>query len=184
MTVRATRLAGAAALAALAACVQPPSPLPPPPDGIGRIAVAEPVNRTGKKLDMDEHGAFALVLGPKHSTVPEVLAADLRRELAKRRFDVVAPHGTTPTLRVELTRWEPHATDWSAVTVDLRATVVEAGMARPLWTATRTGWVVPTPDADSRPEAWVAASRTVAERLVEGWRPGKPPAKTPSTPAR
>jgi hypothetical protein len=182
MSSHALRALVAGALVTLGACGPPLSPLPPPPTGIGRIAVEEPANKTGDKLQMDERGALALVLGPKHTTVSEVLAADLRKVLAKQRFDVVAPRGAAPILRIELGRWEAYAADYSMVTVDLKAKVVEPGTARELWSASRKGWIVRTPDAGSRPEAYVAASRAVAEGLLEGWRPGKPPAKTTSIP--
>jgi hypothetical protein len=178
------RTLAVAVLLASGACGRPLAPLPPPPTGIGRIAVEEPTNKTGNKLEMDERGALALVLGPKHTTVAEVLAADLRKVLAKQRFDVVAPRGAAPILRIELDRWEAHAVDYSMVTVDLKAKVVEPGTARELWSVSRTGWIVRTPDAGSRPEAYVAASRAVAEGLLAGWRPGQPPAKTTSMPER
>jgi hypothetical protein len=181
---RRTLGAFAVSAALLAACTAPLSPLPPPPPGLGRIAVEEPVNRTGEKLEMDERGALALVLGPKHSSVSQILAADLRKVLAKQRFDVVAPRGTAPTLRIELGRWEAYAADYSMVTVDLKARLVEPETKKELWSASRTGWIVRTPDAGSRPEAYVAASRAVAEGLLEGWRPGKPPAKTSSMPEK
>jgi hypothetical protein len=177
-----TRTAVAALVLSLVACTTQLAPLPPPPSGLGRIAVEEPANRTGHSLEMDDRGALALVLGPKRSTVSEILAADLRRVLAKHRFDVVAARGAAPTLRVELGRFEAYAADYSMVTVDLTAKVVEPDTKRELWSATRTGWIVRTPDAESRPQAYVAASRAVAEGLLEGWQPDKPPAKTTSMP--
>jgi hypothetical protein len=180
-TLRALAVSTALA-SALAACGSPLAPLPPPPTGLGRIAVEEPANKTGDKLEMDDRGALALVLGPKTSTVSEILAADLRKVLAKQRFDVVAARGATPTLRIELGRWEAYAADYSMVTVDLKAQVVEPDTRKELWSASRTGWIVRTPDAGSRPEAYVAASRAVAEELLEGWQPEKPPAKTTSMP--
>ena len=165
-----------AAVLLLCACArQPPAPpLPPGPAGLRQIAVAEPVNRTGHDLRVEERGAATtLVLPSNHATVPELLGLNLRTALAKRRFDVVAPKGPPPVLHVELGRWEPNTTDWSTVTVDLTATLVDPGSNTTLWSAARSGWVVSTSGADSQAHAFIAASRAVADALVAGWQPDR-----------
>lgn len=174
--IRPALLVATLLVGAVAACARraPIPPLPPFPDGVWQVAVAEPANRTGHELRMDDRGAVTVFLGPNRSTVPELLAADLRVAIRKRRFDVLAERGAVPVLRVELDRWEADAADWSTVTVDLTATLVEPTGGRTLWTAARHGWVVPTPGAHARPEAFVAASRDVANALVAGWQPTRP----------
>jgi hypothetical protein len=170
----------AALLLVAAACTRAPTPPPGPPPEIARVAVAPPTNHTGNPLTLDQHGRVTLVLPPKHDTVPDVLGFALRSALQRHRFDVGTATGPpAPLLHVDLRRWDTDEKDWSAVTVDLTATLVEPGTARALWSASRTGWVVPTPGATSRPAAWVAAARAVADGLVANWRPAKaePPAK-------
>src|SRR5258705_7927891 len=127
-------LVAAVLLGGLAGCARRPAvaPLPSPPSGLLQIAVAEPVNRTGHDLRLDDHGPVALVLGPNHSTVPELLALDLRTALATRRFNVVPVKGPVPVLRIELRRWDPDAADYSTATVDLTASVVEPSSGRAL----------------------------------------------------
>jgi len=155
----------------------------PGPRGIERIAVQQPVNRTGRPLVVDEPGVLGNVLGEKSSNVPDVLGENLRAELVNRGFQVVTDGSrTSPALRTEIRRWEPYSANYSMVTVDVVATVVDPTSGRELWSTQRSGWNVATRDARSSAEASVAASAAIARTLLEGWQPGgssAPPTGTP-----
>ena len=157
-----------------------PPAVAPGPRGLERIAVQEPVNRTGRPLTVDEPGMLGKMLDEKASDVPEVLGKDLRTELANRGFQVVADGSrTSPSLRTEIRRWEPHSANYSMVTVDVIAWVVDPTSGREIWSTQRNGWNVPTRDAHSSREASVAASAAIARSLLEGWQPASasaPPA--------
>ena len=149
-----------------------PPAVAPGPRGIERIAVQQPVNRTGRPLMVDEPGLLGKVLDEKPSNVPDVLGDDLRAELVNRGFQVVTNGSrTSPALRTEIRRWEPYSANYSMVTVDVVATVVEPTNGRELWSTQRSGWNVPTRDARSSREASVAASAAIARALLEGWHP-------------
>ena len=160
-----------------------PPAVAPGPRGIERIAVQQPVNRTGRPLMVDEPGLLGKVLdekpsnvpdvlGEKSSNVPDVLGENLRAELVNRGFQVVTDGSrTSPALRTEIRRWEPYSANYSMVTVDVVATVVEPTNGRELWSTQRSGWNVPTRDARSSREASVAASAAIARALLEGWHP-------------
>ncbi|MCW5891102.1 MAG: hypothetical protein KIT14_11205 [bacterium] len=173
MTRSRPALALTAALTAvvLGACT-PVAPPPPGPAGVARIAVDTPVNQTGQELVIDDRGLLSGLLGEKRSTLPDILAGDLRKALARRGFTVVTgASGSAPALRVDLKRWEPYTADYSTVTVDLTASLVDGGDGRTLWTITRTGWQVPTDQPRSSLEASLSASQFVAQTLVENWQP-------------
>jgi hypothetical protein len=155
----------------LAGCVQPPPPLPPAPNGIQRISVGKPENHTGRDLTVDDPGWLGRLVDQRRSNVPDVLATELRAELARLGFKVVDPGGSSPVLRTDIRRWEPHSADYSMVTVDVVASLVDPDSGRALWSAERSGWHVPTRDARSGPEASRAASTAIAEALVDGWKP-------------
>jgi len=149
-----------------------PPAVAPGPRGIERIAVQQPVNRTGRPLMVDEPGLLGKVLDEKPSNVPDVLGDDLRAELVNRGFQVVTDGSrSSPALRTEIRRWEPHSANYSMVSVDVVATVVEPTSGRELWSTQRSGWNVPTRDARSSREASVAASAAIARALLEGWHP-------------
>lgn len=167
------------ATATVAGCGPSVPPLPPAPRGVQQISVQSPANQTGAALVVDEPGMIGHYFGEQTSTVPELLASDLRKLLADRGFRVLlATTDAAPTLRTEIRRWEPYSADYSQVTVSLVASLVDPPSGRALWTAERTNWRVQTPDARNAPEASASAAREIARALIEGWQPatGTPPA--------
>jgi hypothetical protein len=161
-----------AAAAALVGCAPALAPLPPAPSGVKRIAVDEPVNRTGGDLVVERPGLFGELIREKTSTVPELLGADLCAVLERQGFALAKTVlDDVPVLRTEIRRWEPYSADYSMVTVDLVASLVEPGSGRELWSAARTDWNVPTTYAHSRRDASAAAASAVAEALLAGWQP-------------
>lgn len=154
-----------------------PAPPPPGPSGVQEIAVAQPTNRTGGALVVEEPGWPANVIGETRSTVPDLLAADLRAQLTDRGFRLATPRSTgAPTLQVEIRRWELYSADYSTVTVDLLATLLEPS-GRPLWSLERTRWSVPTRDARSSIDASNMAAEEIATTLIDGWQPASPAPK-------
>ena len=157
-------------VATLAGCARPPS-FPPPPEGVKRIAVEQPTNRTGEDLVVYGPGLLQRVLKQQIETVPDILAEDLRTALTRQGFRVADPGGDAPVLRTEILRWQHYPADYETVTVDVAASLVEADSGRELWKAERSDWVVPTTSAGARHEASIAASAAIAEALVGGWQP-------------
>ena len=175
-------LAVASALATFAGCATAPPPaLPPGPSGVQEITVKDSFNHTGRALVVEEPGMLGRYFGEKRSTVPQVLASDLRALLEERRFRVIHGGGEgIPALQTEIRRWEPYSADYSQVTVSLLASLVDPANGRTLWTAERTDWRVDTPHARSAPEASTMAAIEIARALLEGWLPGgRTPATTP-----
>src|SRR5262245_25521662 len=83
-------------------------PLPPAPQGVRQVVVDKAVNRTGSELVVDDPGVLERYLGEKRSTVPVLLAHDLRTLLKDRGFRVVVGTASDiPTLRTEILRWKP-----------------------------------------------------------------------------
>jgi hypothetical protein len=174
------RLAFAALIAATPGCAPSVVPLPPAPHGVPELSVPSAANQTGATLVVDDPGMIGRYFGENTTTVPDVLASDLRKLLIDRGFRVVpATDDLAPALRTEIRRWEPYTADYSQVTVSLSASLVDPESGRALWSAQRTDWRVQTPDARNAPEASAAASRAIARALIEGWQPGgTPPAPT------
>ena len=168
--MRAYGLPAAVALAALLGCARPPS-FPAPPGGVRRIAVEQPANRTGDDLVVDGPGLVQRLLKQDRTTVPDLLAEDLRTALTRQGFSVTGPEEDVPVLRTEIARWQHYAADYKTVTVDVVASLVEPGSGRELWKASRADWVVATYDAGSRRESAMAASAAIAEALLDGWQP-------------
>lgn len=163
------------AVAVLVGCVHAQPPLPPGPSGLQRVVVEKPVNRTGGDLVVEGPGLFSRLIREQPSTVPDVLGEDLRAQLEYRGFRLgKGTEDDVPVLRTEIRRWEPFTADYSTVTVDIAVALIEPGSGRTLWSATRSGWSVPTIDARSRTEAFRLASAATAEALFEGWRPAAP----------
>lgn len=151
-------------------CARPPT-FPPPPAGVKRIAVEQPVNRTGEDLVVDGPGLLQRALRAEVSTVPDVLREDLRVALERQGFRVTEPGPGVPVLRTEIRRWQPYAADYDSVTVDVVASLVEPDGGRELWRAAQPDWVVSTSDASSRRDASFAASAAIADALLDGWQP-------------
>jgi hypothetical protein len=162
------------AVAVLVGCVHPPPPLPPGPSGLQRIVVEEPVNRTGGDLVVEGPGVFERLIGENPSSVPDVLAEDLRAQLEYRGFRLDKSKEDVPVFRTEIRRWDPYTADYATVTVDIAVALIEPGSGRTLWSATRSGWKVRTIDARSRSEAFRLASAAIAEAVFEGWQPVAP----------
>jgi hypothetical protein len=170
------RRPGAVALFVLVSgCVSSgPAPLPPGPQGVQRIVVPKPTNSTQTALVVDDPGWLDKMLSSdKKKTVADVLASHLRNQLEQRGFVVKTsdPSKELPTLKTDIKRWEPYSADWSLVVVDLVATLDDPQSGRTIWTVDRTDWRIPTRDAHSSREASIAAATTIAEQLVDGWKP-------------
>lgn len=160
------------AAAVLGACTQhQQTPVPPAPAGVKRIAVAAPKNSTGQELVVDDRGLFAGLLDEKRTTVPDLIRKDLQEVLTLRGFTVVSgPGAGIAELRVDLEKWEPYVADYSTVTVDLVATLVDADGGT-LWTLTRTGWRVPVDEPRTALNASLSGALYVARALIETWEP-------------
>jgi hypothetical protein len=156
----------------LVGCALPRPVVEPGPSGLRRVVVETPVNETGSDLVVAGPDPFARLIGEQPSTVPDVLGDELRTQLERRGFRLAeGTAGDAPVLRTQIRRWEPYAADYSMVTVDIDAALVEPGSGRTLWRATRTGWNVRTYDARSRADASMIASAAAAEALLAGWQP-------------
>jgi hypothetical protein len=170
------RLPLALLLLGLAACT-PPKPSQAPPAGVDKLVVLPPENKTGDPLIVDEPGAIGRALQMKRVTVPNVLASELRRRLEIQGFAVMPSKSTGfPTLKTEIRRWELYPADYSQVTVDLSAVLVD-GSGQEIWRMERERWRVPTPDTESAIDSSRDAAASVAEQLLLAWRPSSQPAK-------
>jgi hypothetical protein len=171
------------AAGAVLGCTASQPPLPPGPQGVREITVQPPANHTGGDLVVNDPGVIGRYLGSTRTTVPELLADDLRTLLADRGFRVVAPTADyVPALRIEIRSWKPFSADYSEVTVGLVATLVDPETGRTLWSAARNDWRVETPASRSAPEASATATREIARTLVEGWQPQGTTPAVPRTP--
>lgn len=145
---------------------------PPPPGGILMIDVAKTVDATGGKLPTQPKGPSFEPGTVKEPTVTESLATQLRTELIEHGFEVVVrPTPGVPELRTEIRRWEPYQVDYSMVTVDVTATLVDGKTGATIWTDTRRDWNVATPGQPTPFDAALEATRKVAKDLVHGWKP-------------
>jgi len=171
--MRAWRLSGLVLIATLLGCSSTAPSFPPPPSGMKRIAVEKPANRTGDDLVVYGPGLLQRLLKLDTASVPDVLAEDLRTALSRQGFRLAQPGEDVPVLKTEILRWQPYAANYETVTVDLVASLVEPG-GREVWRASPKGWVVPTNDAYSRHEASIVAAETIADALLQGWKPSEP----------
>jgi hypothetical protein len=145
---------------------------PSPPGGILKIDVAKPVDATGGALPEQPRGREFDFGSVQEPTVTESLALQLRSQLASRGFEVMTRKTTgVPELRTEIRRWAPYQVDYSMVTVDVTATLVDGQTGATIWTDQRRDWNVPTHGAPTPFDAALEATRTVAKDLVEGWQP-------------
>jgi TolB-like protein len=181
----------AALLLVLSACR--PAPSPPPLDLPRTVAVLPPTNRTGDPLLVAGTSFYEKYVRPTDRvTVPDVLAAEARVQLARRGFSVVPPEtvdaatgGRAPdseaaaaelaargklegaVLYVEVRRWEPDAaTQPSFVIVGLAASLLDAASGRVLWSAERRVAPVATPGEVALGAAYVTAARKTMEDLL------------------
>jgi len=185
----------------VAACAVPAPP--GPPTSVRTVAVLPPSNRTGDGLlvsgtSLLEKYAFRT----DRVTVPDVLGAQLRRELARRGLGVVpgdavdaatggrapgspeaaadvARHArlADPVLFVAIDRWEPDAPTHPAfVVVALDAALVDPTSGAVLWRTHRNASPVPTPGSVTLAVAYETAAEKVAAELLDGWPAREPPA--------
>lgn len=158
------------AATAFAACAVPLAPLPPAPQGLKAVAIARPDNATGQDLAVNEVGFLSAVLDDsKQTSVPQLLENDLRFELGDKGFAIVKAGPGAPVFRTEIRRWSPFAADYSHVTVDISASLVEPD-GRIVWSVERTGWAVPTSGSGNEIDATIKASHKVASDLVADWQ--------------
>jgi len=173
-------------------CALPPS-APPLPATARTIAVLPPNNRTGDPL-LVESASFLHPYAdrPGRVTVPDVLATEVREQLARRGVKVIAPEaviaaiGTqTPrsleeavewvvhgklegsALYIEIRRWEADTSPLhpQRIIVALEARLLEPAMGQAVWPAQHPLHPVPTLGVATRWKAYTIAARKVAEGL-------------------
>ena len=173
-------------------CALPPS-TPPLPATARTIAVLPPNNRTGDPL-LVESASFLHPYAdrPGRVTVPDVLATEVREQLARRGVKVIAPEAVTAaignqTLRspeeaadlaahgqlegsalyIDIRRWEADISPLhpQRIIVALEARLLDPATGRTVWTAQRPTHPVPTPGVATRWRAYMIAARKVAEEL-------------------
>jgi hypothetical protein len=173
------------------------APHVPPPPSVRRVAVLPPSNRTGDGLLIA--GASVLeryALSTERVTVPDVVAAEARLQLARRGIDVVPPDVVeratggrvpgspavaaelareakldAPVLYVEIRRWDPDAgTHPAFVVVAVEAALVDPAKGDVVWELHRPARPVATPGAVTLGSAYVDASRKVIEEVFASWK--------------
>jgi hypothetical protein len=175
----------------LTTCTRPAGA--PPPKSIDRVAVLPPHNRTADPLLIAGTSLLEkYAVGGARVTVPDVLAAELRHQLARRGFVVAtedavaeATGGRTPgspeaavemarrggiggsVLYVEIDRWEADGgTHPAFVVVALRATLLDPASGAVQWQSHRAAAPVATPGSVTPGTAYALAAQKVAEELV------------------
>ncbi len=167
------RVAVLAAFIAVAAggCVRTPVRSAPPP-ALRTVAIAPPINLTGDELIVEGGSLLEkYVLDTPRVTVPEILTAEARRQLAARGVTVIAadaPAGAAPVLHLELRRWQPDAPfKPTYIIVALTASLVAPDTHRVLWSAEHPSRPVSTAGAISVANAdLIAAARVMSEVLA------------------
>jgi hypothetical protein len=172
---------------------------PPPPATIRTVAVLPPYNRTGDSLLVAGSSLLeTYIFRSRPVTVGDVLAADVRTQLAGRGYTVVAPevveaaigsqaphspqeaadvaaHGKLEgsVLYIQINRWEPEDETFHPrhVLVAVDASLIDATTGRVMWTAHLPLRPVPTPGAVTPGAAYTLASREVTKELLSGWGP-------------
>jgi len=173
-------------------CARSPN-VPPLPAAVQTIAVLPPNNRTGDPL-LVESASFLHPYAdrPGRVTVPDVLAAEVREQLAQRGVTVIAPEAViaaigrqTPespeeavalaaqgklegsALYIEIRRWEADLSPLhpQRIIVALEARLLDPATGRTVWTARRPLHPVPTPGVAARWRAYMIAAHKVAEEL-------------------
>ena len=194
------RIAVAVLLVIGAGCHRSPG-THPVPDLDRTVAVLVANNRTGDPL-LVAGTSFVekYALASSRVTVPDVLAAEARLQLARRGFTVVAPdvvdrategktpgsaeaaaeiaaHGKLPGLALflDIRRWEPDAPTHPAfVIVGVTASLVDPATGRVTWTTDRPPAPVPTPGEVVLGAAYITAARKVTAELLAPLGPEKP----------
>jgi hypothetical protein len=173
--------------------------VPPPPATIRTVAVLPPYNRTGDPLLVAGTSLLeTYVFRSRPVTVADVLAADVRAQLAGRGYTVVPPeaveaaigsqgphspqeaadlvaHGKLEgsVLYIQINRWEPgdESLHPRSVLVAVDASLIEPTTGRMVWTAHLPLRPVLTPGAVAPGAAYTLASRAVTKQLLTGWGP-------------
>jgi predicted amidohydrolase YtcJ len=173
-------------------CALSPS-APPLPTTARTIAVLPPNNRTGDPL-LVESASFLHPYAdrPGRVAVPDVLATEVREQLAQRGITVMAPEAVsaaigrqTPgsleeaadlaaqgklegsVLYIEIRRWEADMSPLhpQRIIVALEARLLDPATGRTVWVTQRPLHPVPTPGVATRWRAYMIAARKVAEEL-------------------
>lgn len=178
----------------LAACTLPSvPPLAPAMESIHTIAVFPPNNRTGDPL-LIAGTSFAekYVLPTERYTVSDALAVEVRTQLARRGFNVVASElvdtataGQTPSsahdaitaavrnhvegtvLYVEIKRWEadvPYHPTFVIASVTI--TLLDPSTGSVVWSTDHPSRPVPTPGVISVGDAYSVAAHTLVTELL------------------
>ena len=168
------------------------------PKTVQRVAVLPPNNRTADPLLVAGTSLLEkYATASARVTVSDVLAAELRTQLADHGFTVetaeavtAATGGRTPgsqaaaveiarrggleggVLYVEIDRWEPDAgTHPAFVIVALRAALLDPTTGNAIWQTHRPAAPVATPGSVTLGTAYALAAQKMAEELVASWRP-------------
>lgn len=172
---------------------------PPPPATIRTVAVLPPYNRTGASLLVTGGSLLeTYVLRSRPVTVGDVLAADVRAQLTRRGYTVVAPevveaaigsqvphspqeaadlaaHGKLEgsVLYIQINRWEPddESLHPRRVLVAVDASLIDATTGRVVWTAHLPLRPVLTSGAVTLGAAYTLATREVTKELLTAWGP-------------
>ncbi len=167
----------------------------------GAIAVLPPNNRTGDDLLVAPGSLVGkYVFDDARVTIPDVLAGEARRQLARRGYTLVptetvdtalggqrpdsAPdaallatrhHIDASVLYIEIRNWEANAHfNPDFVIVSIQATLVDPSTGRVLWTADHPSRPVPTPGAVNPGDASVTAAAKVMKEMMAGLGPVQP----------
>ena len=190
------------AFALLPACsVSAPRSAPPAIAG-GTIVVLPPNNRTGDPLLVAGASFFEkYALQSDRITVPDVLAAEARQQLARRGFEVIAAErvseaiGTrVPTdasnaadlaathqlngmvLYIEIRRWEADVPVHPVfVIASVEASLIEPSTGRVLWSKDHPSRPIPTPGVVNLGDAYSIAARALVTELVRELGVEQPP---------
>ena len=167
---------------------------PPLPATVRTIAVLPPNNRTGDPL-LVESASFwhPYADRPGRVTVADVLAADVRAQLERRGFKVMAPEAVTAAignqtpgspeeaaalvargkleggaLYLEIRRWDADMSPLHPrrILAAVEAYLIDAATGQVVWTAHYPLRPVPTPGAITRWVAYTIAARKVAAELL------------------
>jgi hypothetical protein len=173
-------------------CARSPN-APPLPATVQMITVLPPNNRTGDPL-LIESASFLHPDAdrPGRVTVPDVLAAEVRKQLTRRGVKVTAPEVVTAAigkqtpqspeeaadlaargklegsaLYIEIRRWEADTSPLhpQRIIVAVEARLLDPATGHAVWTAQRPLHPVPTLGVVTRWMAYTIAARKVAEGL-------------------
>jgi hypothetical protein len=180
-------------------CARPPAVVPPP-TGVRAVAVFPPNNRTGDLLLIAGASFYEkYVARTDRITVPDVLASEARRQLARRGFSVVPPElvdaiasGHAPAsaqdaaavaarnkldatvLYTEIRRWEVDAPIHPTFVIASVAVTLIRPDGHVLWTLDHPSRPVATPGVISLADAYTIAAQRVVEEMLSPLGPEQP----------